>query len=74
MLHSNTLTCSQQNRTRYYKRNKSNSFLTSPVQVQIFQGLLAHSLKQNVEKEASQFSLNQIFKFKKYVQAYLGQQ
>lgn len=63
MLHSNTLTCSQQNQTRY-----------SSVQVQIFQGLLAHSLKQNVEKEASQFSFNQTFKFKKYVQAYLGQQ
>ena len=56
MLHSNTLTCSQQNQTRY-----------SSVQVQIFQGLLAHSLKQNVEKEASQFSFNQTFKFKKYV-------
>ena len=71
MLHSYTLTCSQQNRTRYYK---SQFVFNSPVQVQIFQGLLAHSLKQNVEKEASQFSFNQTFKFKKYVQAYLGQQ
>lgn len=73
MLHSNTLTCSQQIEHVIIKE-QVNSFLTSSVQVQIFQGLLVHSLKQNVEKEASQFSFNQTFKFKKYVQAYLGQQ